>query len=55
MLDDLLRDAGGPGFFWQLGAGRLPAGGMAAGAPCDRRLEARYESSVSRSAGRRQP
>ncbi len=28
MLDDLLRDAGGPGFFWQLGGpGRLPAGG----------------------------
>lgn len=46
MLDDLLRDAGGPGFFWQLG---VLAACLLVAWPLARyvtkRLEARYESS----------
>ena len=46
MLDDLIRDAGGPGFFWQL---LVLAGCLAVAWPLGRyvvhRLEARYASS----------
>ena len=46
MLDDLVRDAGGPGFFWQL---LVLAGCLAMAWPLGRyvvrRLEARYASS----------
>lgn len=46
MLDDLIRDAGGPGFFWQL---LVLAGCLLVAWPLARyvvrRLEARYESS----------
>ncbi|WP_092135169.1 mechanosensitive ion channel family protein [Cupriavidus sp. YR651] len=46
MLDDLIRDAGGPGFFWQLG---VLAGCLLVAWPLARfvvkRLDARYETS----------